>query len=226
MPSERERPPALDERQDAQLLRHQLAGEPECVLNEDCANAVALDVIKQCRREGSVQSRRGFGRLFSILEHSAGISWPQRAQLASVGAELVAVAAPGGRSAQLLVAAVLAAGRPEGVEVLVSPFAEPVVAVVAVVQPEVAAQLAEFEASVRPAESAWLERTALPRLASALFPGRPDLFAGSEPHRQLWAEQLVLAHLSPVVSARRRLPENSGPPLPEAAPMGKVSHWG
>jgi hypothetical protein len=65
---------ALDERQDAQLLRHQLAGEPGCVLNEDCANAVALDAIKQCRREGSVQSRRGFGRLFSTSEHSAGIS--------------------------------------------------------------------------------------------------------------------------------------------------------
>ena len=168
----------------------------------------------------------GFDRLFSILEHSAGISWPQPAQLASVGAELVAVEAPDGRSELLLVAAALAAGRPEEVEAQASLLAQLDAAVAAVVQLEVAAQLAEFEASVRPAESAWLERTALPRLASALFPGRPDLFAGSEPHRQLWAEQLVLAHLSPVVSERRRLPEDSGPPLPEASPMGKVSHWG
>jgi hypothetical protein len=177
-------------------------------------------------RAGSVQPRTGFDRLFSILEHSAGISWQQPARLAAVGAAPVAAEARDGRSALLLVAAVLAAGRAEGVEARAWLPAERDAAVVAVA-PGVVAQLAEFEASARPAESAWLERlTALPRLAFALFLERSALLAGLEPIRQLSAEQEVLAHSFPVVSERRRLPEDSAPPPPGASLLGKVSHWG
>src|SRR5689334_19204367 len=38
---------ALDQSQDAQLLRDQLACEARCVLDYDCANAIALNAIEQ-----------------------------------------------------------------------------------------------------------------------------------------------------------------------------------
>jgi hypothetical protein len=84
---------------------------------------------------------------------------------------------------------------------------------VAVVQPEVAAQLAEFEVSARPAESAWLElkwvwvAAVELRLAFSPFPERTALLQGLEPIRQLSAEE-VLAHSFPAFSEQRRLPED------------------
>jgi hypothetical protein len=157
--------------------------------------------------------------VFSISEHSAGISWLQPAQPAAVGAELVApeaAAPPDGRSAPLLVAAavaVAAAGLAEGVEAPVALPAQPDAAVVAVVQPEAAAQLAEFEASARPAEWArlelkWVWAAAVElRLAFAPFPERSALLQGLEPIRRLSAEG-VLAHSFPAFSEQRRLPED------------------
>jgi hypothetical protein len=133
-----------------------------------------------------------------------------------VEAELVAaeaVAPPDGRSALLLVAAAVAAGLAEGVEALASLPAQLDAAVVAVVQPGVAAQLAEFEVSARPAESAWpeLKRVWVPavelRLAFAPFPERSALLEGLEPIRRLSAEK-VLAHSFPAFSEQRRLPED------------------
>src|SRR5450755_3759860 len=100
------------------------------------------------------------GFAFSILEHSAGISWPPPAQPLVAEAELVAAgAAPDGPSGVL---AAVAAGPVEG----------------AVVRRDVAVRPVAFEASARPAarvlevpQPAWVATVAAePRLAFAPFP--------------------------------------------------------
>jgi hypothetical protein len=96
------------------------------------------------------------GSVFSISEHSVGISWLPPAQPGAAGL-VAAVVAPDERSAEQ--AAVVAeapdeaAARPLGA-VLVSPPAEPDAAVAAVVSPGAVARLAEFPASAGPAERA------------------------------------------------------------------------
>ena len=107
------------------------------------------------------------GFAFSILEHSAGISWPPPAQ------PLVAEAA----------------ARPFGAaEALALPSAGPDAAVV---RRDVAARPVAFEASARPAarvlevqRPAWVAAAAEPRLAFAPFPERPAWLPGLEPNRQ------------------------------------------
>ena len=50
---------APDQRQDAKLLRHQLAGEAAGILDDDDANAVALDAVKQLGEAGARINRIG-----------------------------------------------------------------------------------------------------------------------------------------------------------------------
>jgi hypothetical protein len=135
------------------------------------------------------------GFAFSILEHSAGISWPPPAQPLVAEAELVAAgAAPDGPSGAL---AAVAAGPVEGAEArpfgaaeaLASPSAGPAAAVV---RRDVAARPVAFEASARPAarvlevpQPAWVATVAAePRLAFAPFPERAAWLPGFEPNRQ------------------------------------------
>ena len=134
------------------------------------------------------------GFAFSILEHSAGISWPPPAQPLVAEAELVAAgAAPDGPSGAL---AAVAAGPVEGAEArpfgaaeaLASPSAGPDAAV----RHDLAARPVAFEASARPAarvlevpQPAWVATVAAePRLAFAPFPERPAWLPGFEPNRQ------------------------------------------
>jgi hypothetical protein len=160
------------------------------------------------------------GFAFSILEHSAGISWPPPAPPRVAEAELVAAgAAPDGPSgARAAVAAGPvegAAARPfEEAEALALPSAGPGAAVV---RPEVAARPVAFEASARPAarvlevpQPAWVAAVAAePRLAFAPFPERPAWLPGLEPHRPLSVDPPeMLAH------------------WPAADPAGRVSRWG
>jgi hypothetical protein len=140
------------------------------------------------------------GCAFSILEHSADISWPPPALPLVAEAELVAAgAAPDGPFGAL---AAVAAGPVEGVAArpfgaaaaLASPSAGPdaAVVVVVVVRPDVAARPVAFGASARPAERvlevpqpAWVATVAAePRLAFAPFPVRPAWLPGFEPNRQ------------------------------------------
>ncbi len=136
------------------------------------------------------------GFAFSILEHSAGISWPPPAQPLVAEAELVAAgAAPDGPSGAL---AAVAAGPVEGAaearpfeaaETLALPSAGPDAAVV---RPDVAARPVAFEASARPAarvlevlQPVWVAAVAAePRLAFAPFPERPAWLPGLEPNRR------------------------------------------
>src|SRR5450631_1061547 len=113
------------------------------------------------------------GCAFSILEHSADISWPPPAQPLVAEAELVAAgAAPDGPSGAL---AAVAAGP-----------------VAAVVRRDVAVRPVAFEASARPAarvlevpQPAWVATVAAePRLAFAPFPERAAWLPGFEPNRQ------------------------------------------
>jgi hypothetical protein len=114
-------------------------------------------------RETAVRSDPGglTGSAFSILEHSAGISWLQPeepvAEAALVSAE-AAVVAPDERSGALAAAAGALAEAVAAQALL--PAAPDAVAVV--VQPGVVAQRAEceavFEASARPAAWAWEAR--------------------------------------------------------------------
>jgi hypothetical protein len=168
------------------------------------------------------------GFAFSILEHSAGISWPPPAQPLVAEAELVAAgAAPDGPSGAL--AAVVAgpvegaaaqpfgaaAARPfEAAEALALPSAGPDATVV---RPHVAARPVAFEASARPAarvlevlQSVWVVAVAAePRLAFAPFPERPVWLPGLEPHRQpSVGPPEILAH------------------WPAADLAGQVSRWG
>jgi hypothetical protein len=147
------------------------------------------------------------GFAFSILEHSAGISWPPPAQPLAAEAVLVAAgAAPDGPSGAL--AAVVAgpvegaaAARPFGAaEALALPSAGPDAAVV---RHDVAARPVAFEASARPAarvlevqRPAWVAAVAAePRLAFAPFPERPAWLPGLEPNRQpLVGPPEMLAH--------------------------------
>ena len=157
---------------------------------------------------------------FSILEHSAGISWPPPAQPLVAEAELVAAgAAPDGPSgARAAVAAGPvegAAARPFGAaEALASPS---VVPGAAVVRPDVAVRPVAFEASARPVarilevpQPVWVAAVAVePRLAFAPFPERPAWLPGLEPNRRL----------------------SVGPPempahWPAADLAGRVSRWG
>ena len=48
---------ALDQRQDAQLLRHQLACEPRCILDNDGPDAIALDPVQQGGKAGAGLNR-------------------------------------------------------------------------------------------------------------------------------------------------------------------------
>ena len=48
---------AFSLRQDAQLLRHQLAGEPRCVLDNDRPDTIVLDPIQQGREAGADLNR-------------------------------------------------------------------------------------------------------------------------------------------------------------------------
>jgi hypothetical protein len=142
------------------------------------------------------------GFAFSILEHSAGISWPPPAQPVVAEAELVAAgAAPDGRPGALAAVAARpvegAAARPSGVvaellgaaEALALPSAGPDAAVV---RPDVAARPVAFEASAQPAarvlevpQPVWVAAVAAElRLAFAPFPERPAWIPGLEPNRQ------------------------------------------
>jgi hypothetical protein len=133
---------------------------------------------------------------FSILEHSAGISWPEPQPAAA--AERAAV----GR--------VEAEERPRGAAVAASTPAAPDAAVeqpravagasraspprelvAAAARPGAAAQPAEFAASTRPAEAAWellgpvwVEAAAVERSAFVSIPERPALFQEAGPNRQ------------------------------------------
>jgi hypothetical protein len=137
------------------------------------------------------------GCAFSILEHSADISWPPPAQPLVAEAELVAAgAAPDGPSGAL---AAVAAGPVEGVAArpfeaaaLASPSVGPDAVVVVVVRPDAAARPVAFGASARPAarvlevpQPAWVAMVAAePRLAFAPFPERPAWLPGFEPNRR------------------------------------------
>jgi hypothetical protein len=161
---------------------------------------------------------------FSILEHSAGISWPPPAQPVVAEAELVAAgAAPDGRSGA---PAAVAAGPVEGAAARPSgAVAEPLVAAEALVLPsagpdaavvrlDVAARPVAFEASGQPAERALealqpVSVAAEPRLAFAPCPERPASLPGLEPNRLLSAgPPEMLAH------------------WPAADLAGQVSRWG
>jgi hypothetical protein len=171
------------------------------------------------------------GFAFSILEHSAGISWPPPAQ-AVAAAEPLAVAepdvaaAPDGRSGALAAGAAApvegAAARPSGAvaeplvaaEALALPSAGPDAAAV---RPDVVARPVAFEASAQPAARAlealqpvWVAAVAAePRLAFAPFPERPAWLPGLEPNRQLSVDPPeVLAH------------------WPAADLAGRVLRWG
>jgi hypothetical protein len=167
------------------------------------------------------------GFAFSILEHSAGISWPPPAQPVVAEVELVAAgAAPDGRSGALAAGAAApvegAAARPSGAvaeplvaaEALALPSAGPDAAAV---RPDVVARPVAFEASAQPAARAlealqpvWVAAVAAePRLAFAPFPERPASLPGLEPNRQLSVDPPeMLAH------------------WPAADLAGQVSRWG
>jgi hypothetical protein len=167
------------------------------------------------------------GSVFSISEHSVGISWLPPAQPGAAGL-VAAVVAPDERSAEQ--AAVVAeapdeaAARPLGAaEALASPPA--VLDAAAVAQPGAAAQRAEFAASARRAEWAlqppqrvWIGAVAVavePHLAFASFPERPASPQGPEPSRQLLVDPPgVLAHS-----------DHQWPASPPADFEGRVSYW-
>jgi hypothetical protein len=167
------------------------------------------------------------GSVFSISEHSVGISWLPPAQPGAAGL-VAAVVALDERSAEL--AAVVAGAPDEAVarplgaaEALASPPA--VLDAAAVVQPGAVAQPAEFAASARWAEWAlqlpqpvWIAAVAVavePRLALASFPERPALPQGPEPNRQLSVDPPgVLAHS-----------DHRWPASPPAEFEGQVLYW-
>ena len=160
------------------------------------------------------------GFAFSILEHSAGISWPPRAQPLVAEAELVAAgAAPDGPSGALAAVAVgpvegAVAAPLEAAEALALPSVAPGAAVV---RPDVAARPVAFEASARPAarvlevpQPVWVAAVAAePHLAFAPFPERPVWLPALEPNRQ------------PSVDPRE-MPAH----WPAAGLAGRVSRWG
>jgi hypothetical protein len=184
------------------------------------------------------------GFVFSISEHSAGISWLQPAQPAAAEAELVvaavAEAAPDGRSGELAAAAAaVAAGPAEAVAAQASRSAEPDAAAVAVVQPGVVAPLAESAASARPAERAlkalqrvWAATTAgvVEPPSFAPLPERSTLPPAPAPNRQLSADprhlsvdpREVPADSFPAFSGHQRL-RHQTPPPPETSSLGSSS---
>jgi hypothetical protein len=185
------------------------------------------------------------GFAFSILEHSAGISWPPPAQAVAAaeplaGAEPDVAAAPDGRSGALAAVAGPvegAAARPFGAaEALALP---PAGLDAAVVRPDVAARLvsgasAQALEALRPVWEAAV--AAEPRLAFAPFPERPAWLPGLEPNRQLSVDPPeVLAHWPAADLAGRvlrwglarleRVPSHLGvQEVPPSRP-GPAMHW-
>jgi hypothetical protein len=157
------------------------------------------------------------GFAFSILEHSAGISWPPPVQPLVAEAVLVAAgAAPDGPSGARAAVAVgpvegAVAAPLEAAEALALPSVGPGAAVV---RPDVAARPVVFEASAPPAarvlevpQLVWV--AVEPRLAFAPFPERPVWLPALEPNRQPSVDP-------PEMLAR----------WPAAGLAGRVSRWG
>jgi hypothetical protein len=67
---------ALDEQQQAKLLRDEIAGEAAGILNDDRADAIALDTIQQCREART--DLNGSAPLTAGSQNQAAISMPCR----------------------------------------------------------------------------------------------------------------------------------------------------